>query len=494
MGARPDMNIVLRPYQTQLIDLARKSFVDGHHAPLIVAPTGSGKTVIFADICRGAVERKNRVLVIVHRREIMEQTRAKLYDLGVIAGQIAPGRPPTADMVQVAMIQTLVRRLSTVRRPDLIILDEAHHCVNANSHGRALNYWREVPRMGFTATPARLSGEGLNEMFDDLILGPTIAELVKGGFLSYPILYAPPGQLADYHVRRGDFDTDEQQKVMSTRSIVGDVIDHYRRHFNGLPAICFCANVEHSKLMAARFSDAGYTALPVYGDMPDGDRETALKGLATGAVQVVTSCDLISEGFDTPAVAGVIMLRRTMSLGLYLQQAGRSLRPFPGKTRAIVLDHCGNYALHGHVLAERDWSLNSQRRDPRKERAPTTTSCPRCYGVWPGTPKTCPGCGFVFAEAPAPKGRDFKTIEGELVEAMPDLPPQDAASMAAFIARAQSMDARTRQRALLGKAFELVPGGEADHRRLALLAKAAGNKPSWVRWATRFVEQRRKGA
>ena len=483
--------IELRPYQTQLIELARKSFAAGHHSVLIVAPTGSGKTVIFADIARGAVSHGNRVLVLVHRREIMEQTRAKLYDLGITAGMIAPGRPPTAEMVQVAMIQTLVRRLSTVRRPDLIIVDECHHVLPDNSHGRALAYWREVPRLGFTATPERLDGRGLAESFDDLIIGPTISELVKGGFLSYPVLYAPPGPATDYHVRRGDFDTDEQQKAMSARSIVGDVISHYRKHFNGLPAICFCVNVEHSKLMAAQFSNAGYLALPVYGDMPDADRKAALDGLREGRIQVVTSCDLISEGFDTPAVAGVLLLRRTMSLGLYLQQVGRSLRPFPGKTRALILDHAGNYALHGHVLAERHWSLDSQRRDPRKEKPPVTTSCPQCYGVWPGTPRVCPSCGYSFAEAPAKKGRDFKTIEGELMEALPDLPPQDAASMAAFLARAQHLEGQALNKAMLGKAFELSAGGEEGRRRLALLAQAVGRRPGWVNWATRFVREKR---
>jgi superfamily II DNA or RNA helicase len=485
------LTISLRPYQSSLIDLARGSFSRGHHSVLVVAPTGSGKTVIFADIARGAVAHNNRVLVLVHRREIMEQTRAKLYDLGITAGQIAPGRPPTADMVQVAMIQTLVRRLAQVRRPDLIIVDECHHVLPDNSHGRALAYWREVPRLGFTATPERLDGRGLAESFDDLIIGPTIGELVKGGFLSYPVLYAPPGPATDYHVRRGDFDTDEQERAMSARSIVGDVIAHYRKHFNGLPAICFCVNVEHSKLMARQFSDAGYLALPVYGDMPDVDRKAALDGLREGRVQVVTSCDLISEGFDTPAVAGVILLRRTMSLGLYLQQVGRSLRPFPGKTRAVILDHAGNYALHGHVLAERQWSLDSQRRDPRKEKPPVTTSCPQCYGVWPGTPSRCPSCGYEWKEAPAKKLRDFSAIEGELVEALPDLPPEDAASMAAFLTRMQGVDAATRNRAMLGKAFELAPGGEEGRRRLALLAKAVGRKPGWVRWASEFVRQKR---
>ena len=348
-----------------------------------------------------------------------------------------------------------------------------------------------MPRLGFTATPERLDGRGLAETFDDLIIGPTVAELVKGGFLSYPVLYAPPGPAADYHVRRGDFDTDEQEKAMSARAIVGDVIQHYRKHFGACPRSASASTSSTRSSWPASSPTPATRALPVYGDMPAGDREAALDGLRAGRVQVVTSCDLICEGFDTPAVAGVILLRRTMSLGLYLQQVGRSLRPFPGKTRAIILDHCGNYALHGHVLAERKWSLDSQRRDPRKEKPPTTTSCPRCYGVWPGTVQKCPACGYEFVEAPERKKKDFKVIAGELVEAMPDLPPEDAASMAAFLARMQQVDAATRNKAMLGKAFELASGGEEGARRLRLLAQAVGRRPGWVNWATRFVREKR---
>jgi hypothetical protein len=155
------------------------------------------------------------------------------------------------------------------------------------------------------------------------------------------------------------------------------------------------------------------------------------------------------------------------------------------------LDHAGNYALHGHVLADRQWSLNSQRRDPRKEKPPETTSCGNCYGVFPGHPLRCPACGFEFKQAPERKGKDFKTIEGELVEALPDLPPQDAASMAAFLTRAQGLDGAALNKAMLGKAFEYAPGGEEGRRRLALLAQAVGRRPGWVRWATEFVRTKR---
>jgi hypothetical protein len=182
-----------------------------------------------------------------------------------------------------------------------------------------------------------------------------------------------------------------------------------------------------------------------------------------------------------------------MSLGLYLQQVGRSLRPFPGKTRAIILDHCGNYRLHGHPLSDRPWSLDSQRRDPRKDKVPETTQCPRCYATWPGHPRRCQACGYEFKDAPERKGKSFDVIEGELVEAMPDLPPEDAASMAGFLARMQYADARTRARAMLGKAFELAPGGEEGKRRLRGLAEAVKFKPTWVDWAVRFVKEK-KGA
>ena len=279
---------------------------------------------------------------------------------------------------------------------------------------------------------------------------------------------------------------------MCARAIVGDVIQHYRKHFNGLPAICFCVNVEHSKLMARQFSDAGYLALPVYGDMPDAERKAALDGLREGRVQVITSCDLISEGFDTPAVAGVILLRRTMSLGLYLQQVGRSLRPFPGQDARHHPRPCGQLRAPRARPGGAGVVAQFVKEGPaQREACPRPRHCPHCYACWPGHSKACPSCGFEFEEAPAKKGKDFKVIEGRVVEAMPDLPPQDAASMAAFLARAQHLDGAALNKAMLGKAFELAPGGEEGRRRLALLAQAVGRRPGWVRWASEFVRQRR---
>ncbi|MBP7735983.1 MAG: DEAD/DEAH box helicase [Spirochaetes bacterium] len=468
----------LYPFQNDILNRARSVFSGDHNAPLIVGPTGCGKTIMFSEIARGAMSKNNRVLILVHRKEILEQTLEKLYLLGVQSGQIAAGKPNTRDMVQVAMVGTLTRRLSVIRKPDLIIIDEAHHSV-AGQWRKVLAYFADVPRMGFTATPERMDGTGLRDIYDSMIIGPSIAELVEAGYLSYPVMYRPPKEVDDnFHVKRGDFDAKEQETVMTKKSIVGDVIDHYRKYLDKLPAVCFCVSLEHCRHMEEAFSAAGYKAMMVYGNMPRADRERALRGLADGSIHVVPSCDLISEGVDVPVMAGAILLRRTMSLGLYLQQVGRPLRAYPGKEKAIILDHCGNYPLHGHVLADRDWSLDHGKRNHKKDRIPTTTSCPKCYAIWPGKPRTCPACGFVFADNGMVAGQQRKTpeqIAGELIEALPEgFDPAKVKNLTSFVRRLQVFDPKTRQRALIAKAAELTNKDEIE-----ALARAVGYKPGW---------------
>jgi superfamily II DNA or RNA helicase len=271
------------------------------------------------------------------------------------------------------------------------------------------------------------------------------------------------------------------------------VIEHYRRHLDGKPVIVSCVSIEHAKLMTETFQEAGYTARTVWGDMDTGEREEALQGLGDGRVQVVTFCDLIGEGVDIPVVAGVIMLRRTLSLGLYLQIAGRALRPYPGKERAIILDHAGNYHLHGHVLADRDWSLDGIPRAKKGEAPPTTTACPKCYGVWPGKPRTCPGilrngqpCGHVFEDAPARPVKPIQVIAGELVEA--GLPEEEAEDAAEFVARAMRADPKTRQKMMIGRAFALASAG-GGREEISALAKAIGYKESWTAWAWKYANE-----
>jgi superfamily II DNA or RNA helicase len=484
----------LRRYQEDGVADIRRSLSHGNKAPLYVLPTGGGKTLMFSHIAKQAASKSNRVMILVHRREILGQTMSKLYGLGLSAGQVAAQSPMTQrSTVQVGMISTVVRRIGNIKRPDLIIVDEAHHAV-AGQWQRTLDYWREVPRIGVTATPTRLDGRGLRDVFDDLIVGPTIKELVSDGWLSYPVLYRPAQEAAlQLHVRRGDFDRKEQAQALSTRAIIGDVIAHYRETMDGLPAVAFCPTVEHAHLVAEQFNRAGYTAAPVWGNMPDKDRDAAIQGLASGSVQVVTSCDVISEGVDVPVMVGAILLRRTLSLSLYLQQVGRALRPAPGKDRAVILDHVGNRYLHGHVLQPRDWSLDSEKRDPRRESPPMTTECPQCYAVWPGRPHKCPSCGFDFAsQRRRQQAADFEVLRGKLEAEHPE---SDDALLDVAAKAMQSDSGKDRTKELWREAYRLAQDVNG-RERIDELRRMMGYKPAWtdIVWKRVSGSSRRRSA
>lgn len=471
-------------------------------APLVVSATGTGKTAMFCALAAKIREWNRRTVVLTHRREILEQTLKSMFRLNVTAGQIIAGRPMTGDLIQVASVPTLVNRLGQAWRPDLIITDEAHHSVAGNSWGRVHDFWGSVPRIGFSATPQRLDGVGLRASFDHIVLGLSSREATEDGYLSFPMLYTVPEELHEtFHITKGDFDTAEQAKVMSQKRIVGDVISHYTRRLGGAPTLVACNSLEHAELMADQFTQAGYRAKMVWGDMPTSDREDAIQGLASGKWQLLCFKDLIGEGVDIPVATGLVLLRKTLSLGLYLQWCGRVGRPvyaegrdlstregrleaiaMGGKPRSIILDHAGNFALHGHPLADRQWSLDSPKR-PKGELAPATTTCPKCYGVWPGRPRSCPSCGWSFAMAEAQaKAEELRVVEGELVEA--GLDQSSAEDMAAFIARImEAKDTAARNKAIMSKAFQVLGSNEDEEtrkRKVEILAEAVGYKPGWA--------------
>jgi superfamily II DNA or RNA helicase len=195
----------LYPYQEKIIDQIRKALYEKYKSILIVLPTGGGKTLIFSSIAKKASDKGNRILILTHRKEILEQTLAKLYLFGIIAGQVASGKPMTRDLIQVAMIQTAVHRLGIMKKPDLIIIDECHHA-NANTWTKTINYFGNIPRLGFSATPEDPSGAGLIKMFEYMIEGPTINQLVKEDYLSYPVMFSPEKEHTQkFHIKRGDF-------------------------------------------------------------------------------------------------------------------------------------------------------------------------------------------------------------------------------------------------------------------------------------------------
>ncbi len=404
----------LRSYQIKAIDSLRYSFnTKGKKSPLLVMPTGAGKTVVFAAISKAISQNEKNVLILVHRRELIDQASKKLKAIGVNHGVIAAKYKESTNNIQIASVQTLVRRLVTnTFNPNYIIIDEAHHAA-AGSWTKIIDHFKDAYKIGCTATPIRLDGRGLADYFDDLVKGPGVAKLIDQKYLAPYKVFAPPLKVNLDKVKTlgGDYQKKELEKQIDSADIIGDAVQQYKKHADGLPAIAFCISIKHATDVCNKFKDAGYKAAIVHGEMKVDDRDKAIKGLGNGKIQILTSVDVISEGTDVPDVSAAILLRPTKSEGLYLQQVGRVLRPKPDKT-AIILDHVNSTRTHGFVDDKREWSLNAQKKKKKKgEVAPNVETCKKCFATYKPTP-VCPVCGYEAEN----RERFIKQEEGELEE------------------------------------------------------------------------------
>jgi DNA repair protein RadD len=391
---------------------------------------------MFAHMGKSAVERGKRVLIIVHRQELLKQASKSLEAIEVphdIIGRMQASRQETCSgigfegsrgpLVSIASVQTLDRRLKKEHIPfDFIIVDEAHH-VGARTWLRVLSHYPDAHLLGVTATPVRLDGRGLGSdhggLFDDLVHGPSISDLTEAGHLVPSVLYAYP-TVDVTGVKRfcGDYSTKELTSRVDQPKITGCAVEHYGRHASGEPAIAFCASLEHAEHVAQGFRDGGYTSRVIHGGLGDDERSEMIADLGRGKIQVLASVDLISEGTDIPVCSVAILLRATQSVSLYLQQVGRILRPAPGKTRGLVLDHVGNCLRHGLPEEDRQWSLKGIPRQAQdKEALPLVRQCKKCFAVWrQGT--ECPHCGHVNVQletraVPKTQGGELEIMSAE---------------------------------------------------------------------------------
>jgi superfamily II DNA or RNA helicase len=330
---------------------------------------------------------------------------------GLIASGLTPDR---SQLTQIASVQTLVRRFDRVLPPDLIVIDEAHHAT-AGAWASVLTQYPNARVLGVTATPQRLDGKGLGQVFDDLIRGPEVTKLIDEGYLCKPVYYAPKTvDLTGLHMVAGDYNRAEVAERMDRPTITGDAVIHYRKYAEGQPCIVFCTGIKHAEHVAQAFNASGYRFKVIDGTLAKEERARRVLDLSSGALQGLVSVDIVSEGFDLPCVSTAILLRPTASLSLHLQQIGRVLRPSPGKQRAVILDHVGNCRRHGLAEELRDWSLDGIRK--RGKRGPQddvadTRQCPECFAVHTPSPQ-CPQCLHVYEI----KDRIPDVVDGELEE------------------------------------------------------------------------------
>ena len=406
----------LRPYQNQAVENLRAEIRSGNRHPVLVAPTGAGKTVIAANVVRSAVERGTRVIFLAHRRELINQCSGKLGDNDISHGVLMAKHPRTdpAQLVQVASVQTLVRRLGkNPHAPGLIIVDECHRTIAA-SYQKILDAYPGAVVLGLTATPERSDGRGLDQIYDSLVQVATVGELTGQGYLVPAKVYAPATpDLIEIKIKRGDYDDSALADLLDRPDLIGNIPRHWKQLAEGRTTVCFAVNIRHSQHIRDSFLAEGVRAEHVDGTTPGNERDAILKRLATGETQVVCNVGILTEGWDLPRASCCILARPTKSQGLYLQMVGRVLRTHQGKQDALVLDHAGCVHEHGLPDEDRAWTL-----DGRKDRAGkggngfSIRICKQCFlAIKPGVP-ICPACGDVLPV----RSREIAEEDGQLAE------------------------------------------------------------------------------
>jgi DNA repair protein RadD len=411
----------LRDYQLAVIDQLRAA-IHQQRRVLLVAPTGSGKTVIASAIVHAAVAKGSRVLFLAHRRELARQAHEKLYCYGIDAGIIQAGFEPRLEQpVQIASIQTLWARAYRSRRmepppADLVIVDEAHR-VRARTYTEIIASYSSAVILGLTATPCRSDGRGLGNAFDVMVECPPVQALVDQGFLVPTKVYAPSQpDLTGVRVERGDYVESQLAERVNTDQLVGDIVTHWHRLAEGRKTVIFATGIAHSVHIRDEFRRSGVLGEHIDGETPTDERDDILGRLSRGEIDVVTNCMVLVEGWDQPDVACIVLARPTKHMGLYRQMVGRVLRPAPGKDHALVLDHSGAVFQHGFVEEPVIWTLDQDRRAENpvqiargKYKAPGLTTCPECSAIR-SSGQPCPACSW----RPQPKPHHVEVLDGDL--------------------------------------------------------------------------------
>jgi len=393
----------LRAYQRQAVE---DVIVKLDRRPILVSPTGSGKTTMATEI----VERLGvPTLWIAHRKELIDQAAERLEAHGLKTGIVMSGYDgdPGAQ-VQVASIQTLVRR----EKPSagLIVVDECHHAA-ADSYQNVLAEYPDAHVVGLTATPFRLDGRGLGDLFGELVVAAWPDDLCADGVLHKPRVWASKApDLRGIRVVAGDYSVGALAERSNTAELNGDIVETWMKRAAGRRTVAFAVDIAHSMAITKAFQDAGIPAEHLDGGTPRSQRDDILDRLRAGKTLVVSNCMVLTEGWDLPALECAVIARPTASLNLHLQMIGRVMRACEGKDGAIVLDHAGNHHVHGLVTRRLNYTLSDEKvgfSEPLGLRR-----CGNCGLLFGTDEPCCPECGWVPVAADGVGQRRRPAIHG----------------------------------------------------------------------------------
>lgn len=457
--------IELYPDQADLIDRTRAA-MRLHKAVLVQAATGFGKTVLAAAMIKSAAAKGNRCTFVVPRRELLRQTAETLQAYQIPFGYVAAGYGPNPfATVQLATSGTLSRRLDRAPATRVAFIDETHF--GADELARIIGHYRAAGAwiIGLSATPWKLSGQGLGDWYQAMECGPPIADLIASGRLSRYRLFAPSHpDLSGIKTVAGDYAKGElSARMEGDRVLIGNAVKHYASHAMGRLNIAYCTSVRHAEIVAQAFRDGGVPASAISGAMDDDTRSSLVRRFARRELLVLANCSLLTFGFDLASAAQMDVtvesmsdLSPTKSLSLQLQKWGRVLRrkDYP----ALIFDHAGNVDRHGLPDDPREWSLEGRaKRESDAERALPVRQCSACYHCHRPAPE-CPACGFVYPV----QSRMVEEVDGDLAEVTGARKPPSPQAMA------KDLDALIR----LGQAKGMKnPAGWAAHVMSARLAK-----------------------
>lgn len=352
--------INLRPYQGTIKDKLRPS-LRRYRRTLIVLPTGGGKTYLSCAVINMFLNKGRPGIVMMHRSELIEQWVKSLNNLGITAGAIKAGIRPTPGLpTQVASVQTLIRRPPMdPSKVQWIFVDEAHR-IKAKSYLSILEKYPNAYVIGVTATPVRSDGQGLGDVFNDMILGPSKMDLINMGFLVPSKIYSnplDPDLLRKIAVRAGDYRDEDIGQLMMDDEVMAGIWSSWRSHAYGKKTLCFASSIDHSLHIKSLFESHGIPSGHIDGKTKENERRRILRDFAEGRITYLTNVGVLTEGYDNPSIECVQLARPTKSYGLYNQMVGRGARPFKGKEHYILLDHGNNVIEHSIPEDEPVWSL-----------------------------------------------------------------------------------------------------------------------------------------
>lgn len=357
----------LHKYQTKLVNQARQKLSSGKKSVLIVSPAGSGKSVVIAEIARLAlIKPHGQVMFMVHRKELVEQITQSFK-----ANEVDLSR------CTIMTVGKIAHRLDKLPKPTLIICDESHHSL-AKTYKKIYEYYSEVPRLGFTASPWRLSGKGLGDVYESMVEGPDVKWLIDNHYLA-PYKYKSVTLIDSKKLKKsssGDY-TSKSIEDSIGNTIFGDVVENYRKFSDGKQAIVYAHSVEYSQQAAEQFKLAGISAAHVDSKTSESKREQIMNSFKKGEITIICNVDLIGEGFNVPDCGTVILMRPTKSLVVDIQQSMRGMRYRPGKVSTII-DMVGNYTRFGLPDQPREWSLE----DWKEQNKVRISTCDFCYATF----------------------------------------------------------------------------------------------------------------